>query len=245
SRSNVTASCGPTNGTTRSLNGCGGGGCITEAEVPAGCRVEQVHRPDIGPQFAVRALPDARRRVEPRDHRVAAPAGVGASGVPREFLELGRVHPAVLSLREVDEHVGAHRFEYIDGRPERDALRPDVGGDERRVLEVLWTDADDHVTAVARAIKRMPQLAGEGDIAQVGTQAVLFEGATHEVHRGRPDETSHEQVERAVIELIRGADLLEYASAHDGNPVAERHRLGLVVRDIHGGGAETSLDPGD
>ena len=43
-----------------------------------------------------------------------------------------------------------------------------------------------------------------------------------------------EPVGRAVVELERRADLLDPAVLHDHDPVAERHRLDLVVRDVDG-----------
>ena len=41
------------------------------------------------------------------------------------------------------------------------------------------------------------------------------------------------------------ADLLEHPVAHDRHPVAERHRLGLVVRDVDRGDAHAVGQPGD
>ena len=41
------------------------------------------------------------------------------------------------------------------------------------------------------------------------------------------------------------ADLLHHAAAHDHDPVAERHRLGLVVGHVDRGGAQPLLEPGD
>ena len=51
-----------------------------------------------------------------------------------------------------------------------------------------------------------------------------------------------------VIELVRGADLLDAAVVHHHHPVGERHRLDLVVGDIDRGGADLlvhllDLDP--
>ena len=54
----------------------------------------------------------------------------------------------------------------------------------------------------------------------------------HEVHRRRADEAGHEDVHRPGVELLGRPDLLEDAQAHDRDPVAHRHRLDLVVRDV-------------
>ena len=61
-----------------------------------------------------------------------------------------------------------------------------------------------------------------------------------EVHRRAADEPGHEQVARVVVQVRRRADLLHHAAAHDHDPVAERHRLGLVVGDVERGGAQAS-----
>ncbi len=48
-----------------------------------------------------------------------------------------------------------------------------------------------------------------------------------------------------LVQLLGRADLLRHAGAHHHHPVAQRHRLGLVVRDVDGGGAQPVLQPGD
>ena len=69
--------------------------------------------------------------------------------------------------------------------------------------------------------------------------------ASSEVHRRRADEAGDEQVDRVLVQRLRGVDLLEHALAHDGDPVAHRHRLGLVVGDVDRRDAEVVLDAGD
>ena len=64
-----------------------------------------------------------------------------------------------------------------------------------------------------------------------------------EVHRRRADERGHEQVARAVEEVLRRVDLLQHAVAHDGHPLAERHRLDLVVRHVDGRDPEPLVQP--
>ena len=50
---------------------------------------------------------------------------------------------------------------------------------------------------------------------------------------------------RPLVELGRRRDLLQPAGAHDADPVGDRQRLLLVVRDEQGGGADLALDPAD
>src|SRR5690606_32705009 len=64
-----------------------------------------------------------------------------------------------------------------------------------------------------------------------------------EVHGRRTDETGDEQVGGVVVQLLRGAHLLHPTGPHHHYPVAERHRLGLVMGDVDSGGAELLLQP--
>ena len=45
--------------------------------------------------------------------------------------------------------------------------------------------------------------------------------------------------------MLRRVDLLEDSVAHHRDAVTHRHRLHLVMRDVHGGHAERQLDPCD
>ena len=63
-------------------------------------------------------------------------------------------------------------------------------------------------------------------------------GGLDHVHRRRPDEGGDEEVRRVVEEPLRRVALLQDAVAEDGHPLAERHRLDLVVRHVDGRHAE-------
>ena len=69
--------------------------------------------------------------------------------------------------------------------------------------------------------------------------------ALHHVHRRRTDESGDEQVRGMVIEVLRNVDLLQDPLADHGDPVAHRHRLDLVVRDVQRRDLELVLDAGD
>ncbi len=201
-------------------------------------------RPDIKPQLGALALAQPGRRVDPRDHRVPALTGVGAAGVRGQFLELGGVHAALEFLREVDIHIGAHRLHDVDVRLETDPVRPGVRVDQRGVLEALRPNPHDQVPGRAGALQRPPEPVSHRNIPERRAQRAVIDGGRDEVHRGGPDEPGHEQVVRPLVELLGRPDLLELAVAHHRDPVAQGHRLGLVVRDVDHGGAEPSLDPG-
>ena len=57
-----------------------------------------------------------------------------------------------------------------------------------------------------------------------------------EGHRRTADEPGDEDVGGVVVDRVRVANLLQHAAAHDGDPVAHRHRLDLVVGDARLGG---------
>jgi len=64
-------------------------------------------------------------------------------------------------------------------------------------------------------------------------------------HRRRADELGDKEVDGRVVEHLRGSELLQDTSVEHGDPVAERHRLGLVVRHVHRGHPEVALDARD
>ena len=143
------------------------------------------------------------------------------------------------------EHLGAERL-----RQDGDGLDPPVRRRIRlqaRVLEILGPDAQDQrasdvvreAGAVSRrgVVDREPVVAeGHGKAAVVSLQHRL-----DEVDRGRADEAGDELVDRLVVEHLRRVDLLQAAAAHDGDPIAHRHRLDLVVCDVDRRHAEASL----
>ena len=70
-------------------------------------------------------------------------------------------------------------------------------------------------------------------------------GVREEVHLRRADEARDEQVLRMVEDLLRGADLLDEAVAHDDDAVAERHGLRLVVGDVDECGVDAGAELDD
>ena len=70
----------------------------------------------------------------------------------------------------------------------------------------------------------------EREVARRHASAVRT--AADQVHRRAPDEAGDEQVRRPSYTLLRRPELLELAVRHHRDPVAERHRLDLVVRDV-------------
>ena len=65
--------------------------------------------------------------------------------------------------------------------------------------------------------------------------------APDEVHRRAADEARHERVGGTEVEALRRVDLLDLAPVENGDPLAERHRLGLVMRDVDRRDAEPAV----
>ena len=57
---------------------------------------------------------------------------------------------------------------------------------------------------------------------------------TEKAHRRTADEIGDEHGPRPVVDLLRGADLLDHPVVHDDDPIRQRHRLDLVVRHVQG-----------
>jgi hypothetical protein len=134
----------------------------------------------------------------------------------------------------VDDHLGPDRLGERHPRvQERLAARPD----DRRLLEILRPQPDDHLSAAApgdRGRKRRrrqlePRRAEARDHAAVRA----LQPGPNEVHRRGADEPGHEQVGRPLVQPLRRVQLDDPPVAHHGDAVAHRHRLDLVVRDVH------------
>ncbi len=112
------------------------------------------------------------------------------------------------------------------GRMPEDHLLAGVGRERGPVLERLL--------ARARSSARRP--------CARATPFCRLDRRLEHVHRRAADEAADEEVDRAVVQRLRIVDLLQLALAHDGDAVAHRHRLDLVVRDVDGRDAEIRLE---
>ena len=66
-----------------------------------------------------------------------------------------------------------------------------------------------------------------------------------QVHRRGADEAADEEIDGPLVQLLRRGDLLDLALPHDGDAIAHRHRLDLVVRDVDRRHAELGLEARD
>ena len=75
--------------------------------------------------------------------------------------------------------------------------------------------------------------------------AGLREVGGEEVHRRRAEEAGDEPVRRPLVDLDRRADLLDDAVLEHDDLIGERHRLDLIVRDVHRGRVRLAVDARD
>ncbi|EGE58054.1 hypothetical protein RHECNPAF_35000108 [Rhizobium etli CNPAF512] len=104
-----------------------------------------------------------------------------------------------------------------------------------------------HAEHDAFAFQARGAFARQRDLAAlvVDEDALVVDRAFEQVHRRRADEARDETRDRTVIDLFRRADLLHPAAIHHHQPVGQRHRLGLVMRDEDRGGAEAAMQAAD
>jgi hypothetical protein len=60
---------------------------------------------------------------------------------------------------------------------------------------------------------------------------------------GFADEAGDEGVGRAVIDIVRPADLQDLAASHHADAVGQHHRFLEIVRDMKEGDAEAAMEP--
>ena len=77
------------------------------------------------------------------------------------------------------------------------------------------------------------------DAPPVGT------GSSRKFIDGLPMKPATKRLIGVSYSCLRGADLLEQALAHDGDPLAHRHGLDLVVGDVDHRGPEALVEAGD
>ena len=125
-------------------------------------------------------------------------------------------------LRHAQEHTALHR-----------------GGDARRAVlvdgELLGAHRHVHLAAHAGA----QGLHGHA-VAAAEVQGVIAAGGVQQV--AQADEGGDELVGRALVDVLRRADLLDHAAVHDGDAVGDGQGLLLVVGHVDRGDADLVLD---
>ena len=95
-----------------------------------------------------------------------------------------------------------------------------------------------HVLGLQSGLLALRQIHADTVDVHMVALVILHQAGVKEVHLRRTDETGYEQVGGVIEDLLRRADLLDKAVAHDNDPVAQGHGLGLVVGNIDKGGVD-------
>ena len=114
----------------------------------------------------------------------------------------------------------------------------------RNDLQGLRTEADGDAAVVLRD-HGFDGLARELDAGLAGMSDVAVNGKGAQVHGRGADEAGDEDVGGVVVQLARGAHLLQVAVLEHGDTVTHRQGLSLVVGDVHGGHPKLALESGD
>ena len=229
--------------------------CCSVVDPFARVGVEEVEGSDVDGHLDRLALLDRRPRAEAADEQRARAAAVDvrpdcrrtrvAARAPSRRRSAPRCVPSTVKWT-ISSDPSASRSSTTPRR------RRSAGGVrlERRILEVLWTDAEDHGSAlVAASAGRRSSIASSSARCCLPTSTARPPLARvtvrlDHVHRRRADEAADEQVHGPVVQRLRIGDLLQLALPHDGDAVAHRHRLDLVVRDVDRRRAEVALERG-
>src|SRR5581483_8630180 len=137
--------------------------------------------------------------------------------------------------RDDDVEMPAAEFGGHDGRGKVQRLRPLGRGPGRREVHVLGTYARHERR------RRGPNPAQVAVERLALVRPSLLESLEDEPV-GHADEVRDVLGRRVLEDLVRPAELLERAAAHDREPVAERKRLRLIVRDVDGGELEALVE---
>ena len=114
-----------------------------------------------------------------------------------------------------------------------------VPGDDDR--DLLRPDADLHVVAVGRA----PGAAGRATLRPCTSTTASVAGSSGDPagdQVGLAEEVGDERGHRVLVEVGRGAHLLDPAVVHDRDGVGHGHGLFLVVRHVDERDADLGLD---
>ncbi len=110
---------------------------------------------------------------------------------------------------------------------------------------VTLRDVDIFGAQTEHQILRLPgRLDRRRDRRTTLSKPQLQRGATlcrNEVHGRGADEAGDEQARRRMIDLVRGANLLDVAAVHHHHAIGQGHRLDLVMGDEHRGDADALM----
>ena len=170
-------------------------------------RIKQMH------QFGIK--PKLHRRMPRIRHRINIRGGNDCHNI--------------LPIRgKVQMQLAAHQLADVDLGRDTALAERDMHGAHARGDTAALDACGGELCALLRGER--DSLAHDGERIAVGGLCEL--AVFKEIHLRRADEARDEQVRRMVEDLLRRADLLDVAVAHDDDAVAEGHGLDLIVRDV-------------
>ena len=134
------------------------------------------------------------------------------------------------AVAHVHVDVGTHHLRHVD-----------LAGDHRTFGsdgDVLGAHAQDNVLGLHAGVAQALLLCRAGNkgstlhLNRIGTVCRAGEAGVVVVHLRHSYESRDKEVRRVVKHLLRGTHLLHLAVFHDDDAVAQRHGLGLVMRDV-------------
>ena len=149
--------------------------------------------------------------------------------------------------REVEERLVAERLDELGLHGER-PLPSNVGAVRGGDRQMLGPDPDHELASGGSGKTRaMPrEVGGKRKLLRPERQDEPIRRPRDrrlvQIHRRRADERGDEQVRGALVELLRRRQLLQSAPTEDRDPIAHRHRLRLIVRDVESRDSKTTLD---
>ena len=81
------------------------------------------------------------------------------------------------------------------------------------------------------------------DVAE--THPTRTDRRRYQVHTWRSDEACNKRIGRPIVKFGRRSELLQLAALEHCHAITHRHRFHLIVRDVDGGGSETTLQRRD
>ena len=100
-------------------------------------------------------------------------------------------------------------------------------------LDILRSDNDIDFRIDLEIINAVENLVDEADFSVADDRAVIDVAFA--------DKVGNESIRRFIVDILRSADLLDFAVFHDDDPVAHREGFLLVMRDVDEGYSELSL----
>ena len=116
-----------------------------------------------------------------------------------------------------------------------DALRSETGND-------FLADIILEIRILCLIVRELQRVACEVDI---NILTLLLKLCVDEVHLRSTHESSNEEVDRNVVEVLRSIDLLDETILHNDDSRSHGHCLDLVVGNVDEGGAESLMNLGE